>query len=402
MTHTIEQYLIALTGLENAKNDFLLNDEDKAMLTSIARQLTKKIALTDRQYELVKSKLIKYRDQFERNNMNQIDSALETLAYPLREVDRRQTMEITNEWIVIRFPFNKKTKAQLDTLASKYRIFYQHEKGSNEHRFKLYEPIINELVEMFKNKKFDTDPRIFEINNEIESIKNRKNEIVPHVTEHGIFNVDRRATELALKEIGEYTRENRVKYWDRSIRYGYQKEQRNFDLVSSLAEILANRTTVRQYIDPGKFELTAISTALSELNRFPLLISLNRNKELGEIKAYFEMFSGVNSREQILLDRIEDQNSPNFKINSFVKEENFNNWLDKDIKIVYIFKNSLPKLLLKGDWRPITHMSLSSERENPAVANYIEEYCDLNIYYDSQRSYWNNSIQRQLIQWVQN
>jgi hypothetical protein len=396
MEHTIEQYLTRLTSGDN----FKLADGDSVILTSIAKQVSRGIALTDRQYELVRSKLPNYRDQFESDELKCLDLALETLSQPLRTIDRSQTVSIEDGWLVVRFPFNKKTIAQLDTVAGNYRQFYSHARSSNEHKFKLYEPVINEIVELFKTKKFNIEPRLLEINDEIESIKSKRNETVPHITADDFVNVDPRIKEIAEKEIGPFSKENRIKYWDRSIRYGYEKEQRYFDLASSLTENIANRSIVKQYVNPLAHELSDIAATLKELDRFPLLISLSRNKELEEIKTLIEVFDFIDVREQILLDRIEDQSNENYAVNRYIKEKNLNNWLDNDIKIVYIFKNSLPKLLLKGDWRPITHLSLNGERESTATANYIEQYCDLNIYHDGQPSYWNGSLQRQLNQWV--
>ena len=396
MEHTIEQYLIKLAN----GSSFKLADGDAVILTSIARQVGRGIALTDRQYELVKSRLINYRDQFEQNGMIQLDLALENLAQPLRTIDRSQTVSIEEGFLVVRFPFNKKTIAQLDTVASKYRQFYRHERGSNEHKFKLYEPVINEIVELLKTKKFTIEPRVLEINDEIESIKTKRNETIPHVTAEGFVNVDPRIKDIAEKEIGPFSRENRIKYWDRSFRYGYEKDQSGFWAASPLTENIANRTTIKQYVNPSAYQLSDIVATLKELDRLPLLISLSRNKELEEIKTLITAFDFVDAREQILLDRIEDQNNENYGINRYIKEKNLNTWLDKNIKIVYIFKNSLPKLLLKGEWRPITHLSLNGERETTATANYIEQHCDLNIYHDGQPSYWNGNLQRQLNQWV--
>jgi hypothetical protein len=400
MEYTIEQYLMTLTGLIDSNKTFVLSDNDTVILTSISRQLYKGVALTDRQYELVKLKLVNYRDQFEKNEMIHLDLALENLSQPLRSIDRSQTITIEDEYIVIRFPFNKKTIAQLDTVVRKYRQFYFHEKGSNIHKFRLYEPVINEVVELFKTKKFDIESRLIEINNEIESIKSKKNEIIPYISEKGFVNVDDRVRELVLNDIGTYNDENKIKYWDRSIRYGYEKTATVFYNYNSITQHLANRQQATEYVNPSEIDLNILVESLYDLDRFPLLVTLNRNKEFTEIKKFFEIFNLVDAREQILLDRIDDRNNNNYGINSFIKEKNFNNWLDKDIKIVYIFKNSLPKLLLTGDWRPMTHISLSAEREATVLSTYIDEHCDLNIYYDSQQSYWKNLMSRQLNQWV--
>jgi hypothetical protein len=400
MEHTIEHYLMSLVGLTPPYQEFELTAGDQTILTSIARQVARGTALTDRQYELVKSKLIDYRDQFERNSMVHLDLALETLNQPLRSIDRSQTITVEDGHVVVKFPFNKKTISQLDTVATKYRHFYSHEKGSNQHRFKLYEPAINEVVELFKNKQFDIDPKLTEINNQIEEIKTQELKYIPHVTVDGLVNVDPRAEELAVNEIGEFSRENRIKYWDRSVRYGYRKQQRYFDVASPLAENLANRSSVKEYINPSAYTLTDVVEALKELDRFPLLITLSRKNEYAELQRLTEAFDFVDVEQQIVLDRIEDDHDPNFKLNSFIKLKNFNRWLDSSIKIVYIFKSSLPKLLLKSEWRPIAHLSLSGERENTMTSSYIDQHCDLNIFHDAQPSYWNNTMSRQLIQWV--
>jgi hypothetical protein len=400
MEHTIEQYLIKLTSLSQKTDRFELDPSDGVILNSIAKQVAKGIAMTDRQYHLVKAKLVNYREQFERNDMNDLDLALESLSQPLRTIDRSQTIVIRDNQMVVRFPFNKKTIAQLDEVSSKYRHFYKHERGSNEHSFNLYEPLINDIVELFKNKKFVIDPQLLEISQEIDSIKNRESDFVSKITVDGFVNVDARVEEIAVKEIGPFTRENRIKYWDRSIRYGYNKEQRYFENASALAENLANRTRAKEYVNPNAYDLKHISTALGELDRFPVLVSLSRTCEFEELKTLVAAFDFVDPQHQILLDRVEDSNNKNYGINKYIKEINFSTWLDKDIKIVYIFKNSLPKLLLKGEWRPMTHLSLNGERETTMLASYIEQHCDLNIYYDSQPSYWNGSVSRQLNQWV--
>ena len=47
--------------------EFVIDKSDIGILNSINNQLRKKIALTDRQYELVKTKLLQYIDQFEKS-----------------------------------------------------------------------------------------------------------------------------------------------------------------------------------------------------------------------------------------------------------------------------------------------------------------------------------------------
>jgi hypothetical protein len=400
MEHTIENYLIALTNVTGRGPGIELESGDQTILTSIARQVARGVALTDRQYELVKTKLVNYKDQFEKHNMIHLDLGKEGLSQPLRSIDRSQTVSIEDGWLVVRFPFNKKTISQLDTVAGCYRQFYSHQKSSNEHKFKLYEPVINDIVELLKGKKFQIDPQLIEISNEIESIKTRESEFVPQITEQGLKNVTETAQKFIEQDLDNFDETSAIKYWDRSIRYGYKKTARVFRNHSQLAEHLANRTTSKEYINPSAYSLENIVAALRELDRFPLLVTLGRKSEYQELQNLVDAFNFIDVEQQIVLDRVEDQNDNNYALNNFIKEKNFNRWLDKDIKIAYIFKSSLPKLLLKSEWRPIAHLSLTGEREQSNTSSYIDEHCDLSIYHDAQPSYWNNSMSRQLTQWV--
>lgn len=403
MKHSIEQYLKALTNASRYRFEyqFEIDPSDAVVLNSIARQVNRGIALTDRQYQLVKTKLASYKSQFEKNGLNNFDEAMNTLDQPIRLIDRSQTVSIENNEIVIKFPFNKKIIAQLDKLIVKYRHFHKHERNSNIHRFKMYEPLIYEVVELFRNKKFEIEPRLIELSDEIQEIMQQESSFVPYVCyTQGVMNLSDKARDSISQDLGEFNDHTMIKYWDRSIRYGYRKTARVFRNSSALAEHLANRQQIKEYINPDAYTLTDISCAIEQLDRFPLLVTLDRGKELADFSAVFSAFDFVDPQHQVLLNRIEDRNSVNYPINTLIKEKNLNNWLDESIKIVYIFKSSLPKLLVKNNWKPIAHLSLSSERGHTTVEQYVEEHCDLMVYHDSLRSHWSSGFERQLIQWV--
>lgn len=397
MKHTtVEFYLNQLVS----KELFETLPADQAILMSIARQVNRGIALTDRQYELVKQKLVLYRDQFIQHNMTELDQALETLAMPLRTIDRSQTVTVEENEIVVKFPFNKKIIAQLDKISSKYRQFYSHEKNSNRHRFKLYEPLISEIVNLFNQKSFHIDPLLKAVSDEIDLIKIAEQQYVPHIGDDGLKNLPAAAVAAVEADIGVFSTQNNIKYWDRSIRYGYRKTARMFKGHSAVTEYVANRTESKIYISPFAYPIREIPSTIKTLDRFPLLVTLSRNKEYAELKQLCELFDFVDPQQQIMLDRIDDKNNENYQLNSYIKQKGFSTWLDNNIKIVYIFKNSLPKLFFRNHWQPLTHLSLGGERETSVTAAYIEQHCDLSLIYDSQKSYWDNPTSRQLNQWV--
>ena len=65
-TKTIEDCLELLVGFQTApKGMFTIKKEDYNILTSIGRQVVRGIGLTDRQHELLKTKLLSYSDMYE-------------------------------------------------------------------------------------------------------------------------------------------------------------------------------------------------------------------------------------------------------------------------------------------------------------------------------------------------
>lgn len=63
VNYTVEDSLELLVGLRKTVS-FELEKSDISFLSSIARQTFKGVALTDRQCNVVKEKLIKYKEQF--------------------------------------------------------------------------------------------------------------------------------------------------------------------------------------------------------------------------------------------------------------------------------------------------------------------------------------------------
>ena len=101
-----------------------VNDKDTPILSSISSQVKRGLALTDKQYELVKNKLFDKKDiLFEHNIV--VETGTDT-RLPLRQIDRSKYIRIVDTtevygqdkvyeghkqdwlWIKVRFPFAKK------------------------------------------------------------------------------------------------------------------------------------------------------------------------------------------------------------------------------------------------------------------------------------------------------
>ena len=82
-TNTIEDCLEMLAGFRKESESFSLMKEDYTIMHSIARQCFKGTALTDRQYALMQTKLLAYKDQFDKADIP-LEIWIKNLRHPLR------------------------------------------------------------------------------------------------------------------------------------------------------------------------------------------------------------------------------------------------------------------------------------------------------------------------------
>lgn len=377
-----------------------VDSSDTQIMNSISNQAKKGVALTDRQYELVKQKIHdRYLNVLKDNNV-EFDNLSTRL--PLRQIDRSKHIKIVStaevyedsvvenykvnwSWIEIRFPFSKKDIVIVETIANKHRKFYYHRRGSHTHYFKLHEPIIKDVVSAFNKKSFSIDQTLLQYYNEIIEIENNKNNHIP-LYDKDFFNVDPKVLNNIDAEIGQINSNNFVKLVDRRFRYGIEIVN---PVANGLKGVIALRNNTMIAINPQEFSLNQIAEALMQLDRFPLLIVVDREHELEQVSTIYNTFNGiVSSKKQTVLFRVENNDS-RYNLNNYVHDKGLNNWLDATTEIVYINKNKLPKLLLNTDWKPMCALHLTSIRSTSQVSCYINDNIDLSIYHDKDTGMFN-------------
>ena len=181
-TKTIEDCLELLVGLQNAPpGQFSVNREDYNILTSIGRQVVRGIGLTDRQYALVKTKLLTYSDMFE----DDLSNALNCLRIPLRELNREKTIKLVyNEakelCIAVKFIFNKKLlnaieKAKIGTSGHLYSS------QKKIHYFPFNEKNAHQVIKNFKDSNFNIEPELISYYEKVEAMSNNKEDYIPGI-----------------------------------------------------------------------------------------------------------------------------------------------------------------------------------------------------------------------------
>lgn len=404
--YTVEDCLECLVGLKN-NFKFQIESSDYSILTSIARQVFKGTALTDKQYDLIKLKLKFYEDQFLSAGII-IEDAVQTLRIPLRQIDRSKYITVVKHsdtvgpnsvyesykehwyWIKIRFPFSKKSILLIEELLKNTPSNkYQHNKGSHEHYFIYNEKNTYEIIKHFKEKSFVIDQELLEIYERLEYMNNNRKEFIPGVYNFKLKNLSDRAINYMISSIGEPSKVTLAQYVDRKKLFGLDyfdidDVNESISYLTSLSKKIVNRKHSQVFIKNTLEPMSRVAESIVELNRFPLLVIIPENDPLSYLSTVHESFKGVVDPSEItVMFRLDNQNNSDF--NDYIRQKEINNRLDNNTKIVYISNNNVPKPLVMSDWRPSSALLLSSSRHNTKINTYIEEL-DLVIHYDSEPS----------------
>lgn len=387
--NTIEDCLEIISGYAHALFVDIL-EKDKSIIHSISKQVVNNKALTDKQFALMQEKLAYYKPQLESLGVVNFDAALKQLRIPLREIDRSMYIKLCtkadNVSIELRFPFSKKIIAVVSRILKGVEYFYKKE--AQKYHIEYSDLILYNLVSALSEFEFEVSQEVCDVYNKIVDIKNNKQQYVCGIYGDKLLNMHSCAQKIAEQEVGTFSKETALKYIDRKRRYGiYEIPRANQQTV---AQKIAYRSTPDYQSKPSEESTNSILSALWELDRFPLLVILNKQHaetELYELQEYFRYI--LPTEQQSVLFRLDSGSG----FNALIKDRKLNNWVDNSTKIVYISKDNLPKLLLKTDWQPLASLSYESNL-NAAVNAYVNRYCDLIVFREEVLSPFRNHIVR--------
>lgn len=378
--------------------EYLVNETTSVLtdhiMMSLYKQITvKKLGLTDKQHLLAKDKILKFRSYLDPHTSD-LENVMDETRLPLRVIDRSRSISIeqikNSDFIKIKFPFNKKTMTELGTITATLSRgnTYLHERGSNEHFIKLSESNLIKVFEVFEKKSFHIDNELVEISREIQDIKSSPEKYIPGVHCDKLVNFPDQVSELIKNDIGPVNYSSRILYKDRSIKYGISY----FDYTlpgHTLSEKIANREEPEILLSKT-LDVSDVVKSLVELKRTPAIVLINdSNKQdemFSEMKFWYTEFSKYYSNlEQSVLFRVD--NVPNtYTLNDFIKENQLNNWVDENTKVVYVKKTRLPNAVVKGLWKPITSLSMTMDTPATLVTDFVKQYCDLIVYFDEYKN----------------
>lgn len=395
---TIEDCIEVISGFHK---DIVMEvmSTDYTIMSSIARQVSRGMALTDKQYEVCRSKLItNYKQQFDNIDCD-VEQVTENLRQPLRVIDRSKYIRLITEqekvqmdnlakenkdilWFVVRFPFSKKLIVDLESCIVDRKNYF-HPKGSHSHYFLVNETNVFEVIDVFKEKEFNIDSELMDFYNRILIIKNSPKDYIPCIVENNAYNVSDKVHAIANKELGPLTNDSLLLYIDRANRYGITKIDHNLK-PNTVIEKIALRSDAQYLSSPLEEDTISLISAVHSLDRYPLLVIIQEPHAETQLHELFNIFRNiVDPKEQSVLFRLSSDTGQSF--NQYIKENNLNNWVDNNTKIVYISNTKLPKLLVTESWKPITALAFDSYPLK-FIDAYIQSNCDLIIYRDDRMS----------------
>jgi hypothetical protein len=396
---SIEDCLETLAGLKQAPK-FEIIKEDFTIVNSIARQVFKGTPLTDRQFELMKTKLEAYSDQFAAHGYDTFALAVETLRQPLRHIDRSKYIKIVSHndmlapnsvyesykqdwlWIKVRFPFSKKLIVDLQSIPCLPHE-HIHEKGSHEHFFHLTERNAYNVVNTFKDKNFNIEQELLDYYDKVAALSDEAS-YAPSIKNFEFCNVHPNAQSIAIQELGTPCADNIVRYKDRQKMYGIRYFDSNLgaqlENESVLTQRIVKRTTSKVFVKKSKWSFDNLVSSLFDLDRLPLVILLDENDPYDHLTESYNAFKNLVTPEQVSVQfRLSAERSNGF--NEYIKDQGLNTPVDKDTKIVYTSVDKLNKPLLTSDCKPRAVMLLESRRTSMKLNAWLNEF-DLVIHYD--------------------
>jgi hypothetical protein len=403
VANTLEDLLEILAGLQGQAK-IQIESSDHNLLYSIARQVFKGTGLTDRQHELAKEKLMKYKDQFTALDYN-FDISLDSLRLPIRELDRSRWIKIvehpgnniyeaskTHHWIAVRFIFNKKLISLIEAIRSTDKDAI-YDKENKIHYFTLSEKNIFNVINALQDKNFDIDSELQEKYKKIKIMNDNKRKYVPGVYGFKLENLNKTAIDYIISDVGTPSNNNLALFKDRQRLYGlHYFDQVELDTsinqLTSLSQKIVRRTQKNILVNTETFNFDRLAESLIELHRFPLLIILNEKTDFDELVTTYKSFKNIIADDDYcVLYRKDNTDIQDKQFNEYIQNNNLNNKLDNSPKVVYTTKNKFPKTLLKTNWKPKAAVMFGSDgyMTNSKMQSYLNEL-DLVIHFDSESS----------------
>lgn len=397
---TVEDTIEILAGLRPRKVNIRVDAQDIKLITSLGRQIAKKIALTDRQLDLSLKKIDKYRAGLEKCDIA-VDEvlSLKPLKWPLRVIDRTQSISIDIDTeskkpvILVKYVFSKKFAEIWSKIEENLSAYSGSDKSVK--RVVYTERNLYSIVKGLESMEFAVTDEIREICEKIEKILENPDTYAPYLDyEDGkliLKNSNAKCEEVFSKKIENFSDNNILEYVDYAKSLGIPlKSQNLLKKISEISEDTLARKVSYEYssryrVNPENYSLSDLASTIDTLNQWPLVVVIEENNHIFDtVKSIVDEFSKFVPKEKMnVFFRLKNEQTDNQQFNQYVKDNHLNNYIDSTTKVVFILRTRIPKPLLKASWSPTTAIVISSH-DFGRMSAYLNDFST--VYY------YNNSI----------
>lgn len=234
----VEDYLEYLAGFKTKNpNPISLARYDVQIVQSMASQTLSGGSLTDRQAELAYKLALKYKRQFLTQGVS-VEGLVDDPKFrsPIRFVDRTKSIELNNDKIIIRFPYETKLIEEIRDSGKKVPGDIKFNKVEKRWEADLVEPRVQWLQEFSNKYNFALDQDIVNIREQIDDELTKEFVIELRASDNGycITNAESSLVDYINLHLGGFDKSNLLKLVDYGSVLGYKVSN---DLIDNLTYI---------------------------------------------------------------------------------------------------------------------------------------------------------------------
>ena len=264
----------------------VLNETDLKLFRSLNFQCKRRIALTDKQCELINRKLDKYQPVLLDRQITILPHVLKTTRIPVRVPDRTRKVSVINSIpgheslphaaIAVKAPYRTSVIRAIDDIKKALGVHRTY-KQQNTHYFPYTERNLEFILTRLRGMKFELCELAQRLYSELKHMTVEDCHV--SVVGYTIHNADPAAIDMLTDDLGELNSETLLKYRDRAIQYGLEYFD-NKELASASAAFtplsfdIATRESSCITIPSNAVDHTDLAKSLFELERTPLLLIL--------------------------------------------------------------------------------------------------------------------------------
>jgi hypothetical protein len=348
------------------KNMSMLDQRDKTFLFSLSSQFKKSLALTANQATLLMKILKEKKDTVDEISHHSYLIENPVFKYPFRTVDTSKTISLINYnnelCVSVKFPYDRKMR---DTIVDTVRGRYGYDKKTRSYVYpfsieNLYSILKNDNI---KNYGFTIHESIKKFYEKIVKIKEEADLYKPSL-DYDDDIVVKNSNRLVTKYFEDNKKENILHNVFLGKTMGLIPGKKLIEKINSMnfdtktVEILLDEKSRFVSSNKSTFNKSSVVNFIKSVEQYPVLFILDDDNSLHTALSEWHCLlntTGIKNSEIAVLSRSTD----NQNFNSYIKDQQLNNLVDQETKVVFI-KNKIPKILYKIDFKPKIIVSVST------------------------------------------